>query len=197
MIGYVAAPVSMSCSAVRRAWFDGMAKPSPMLPAAVESVPGAWAIAELMPMTSPAAFTSGPPELPGLIAASVWMALMKAVSAASPAETGRLSALTMPVVTVPTSPSGAPIATMGTFMQLLPKGFETAPYRSTDGTVFSVVEGEGESIIGDKAFHWKKRDHFVVPSWARVVHKAKGEAVLFSFSDCPVQERLDLWREQR
>ena len=38
---------------------------------------------------------------------------------------------------------GAPIATMGTFMQLLPKGFATAPYRSTDGTVFSVVEGAG------------------------------------------------------
>ena len=40
--------------------------------------------------------------------------------------------------------------TMGTFMQLLPKGFETAPYRSTDGTVFSVVEGKGESVIGDE-----------------------------------------------
>ena len=37
----------------------------------------------------------------------------------------------------------------------------------------------------------------VVPSWAKVVHKAKGEAVLFSFSDRPVQERLDLWREDR
>ena len=75
---------------------------------------------------------------------------------------------------------GAPIATMGTFMQLLPKGFETAPYRSTDGTVFSVVEGEGESAIGDKTFRWKKRDHFVVPSWARVVHKAdeRGGALL-------------------
>ena len=75
---------------------------------------------------------------------------------------------------------GAPIATMGTFMQLLPKGFATAPYRSTDGTVFSVVEGEGESVIGDKTFRWKKRDHFVVPSWAKVVHKAgeRGRAVL-------------------
>lgn len=62
---------------------------------------------------------------------------------------------------------GAPIATMGTFMQLLPKGFASAPYRCTDGTVFSVVEGQGESRIGDKTFRWKKRDHFVVPSWAR------------------------------
>ncbi len=32
-------------------------------------------------MTSPAASTSGPPELPGLIAASVWIALMKAGAA--------------------------------------------------------------------------------------------------------------------
>lgn len=92
---------------------------------------------------------------------------------------------------------GAPIATMGTFMQLLPEGFATSPYRSTDGTVFSVVEGEGESTIGDKTFRWRKRDHFVVPSWAKVVHKTASEAVLFSFSDRPVQERLDLWREDR
>ena len=53
-------------------------------------------------MTWPLAFTSGPPELPGLIAASVWMALMNAASPPSPlAVTGRFSALTMPVVTVP------------------------------------------------------------------------------------------------
>ncbi len=31
------------------------------------------AIAVFMPTTSPRAFESGPPELPGLIAASVWM----------------------------------------------------------------------------------------------------------------------------
>lgn len=30
-------------------------------------------VAELIPMTSPAAFTRGPPELPALMAASVWM----------------------------------------------------------------------------------------------------------------------------
>jgi len=31
------------------------------------------AIALLIPITSPRMLTSGPPELPGLIAASVWM----------------------------------------------------------------------------------------------------------------------------
>ena len=77
------------------------------------------------------------------------------------------------------------------------QGFSDRAYRSTDGTVFSVVEGEGESIIGDKTFSWRKRDHFVVPSWAKVVHKPRTEAVLFSFSDRPAQEALGIWREKR
>ena len=49
----------------------------------------------------------------------------------------------------------------------------------------------------DEAMRWKKRDHFVVPSWATVEHRADSDAVLFSFSDRPVQEKLDLWREDR
>jgi gentisate 1,2-dioxygenase len=92
---------------------------------------------------------------------------------------------------------GHAIPTIAAFIQLLPKGFRTKPYRCTDGTVFSVVEGAGETAVGDKVFRWKKRDHFVVPSWARVEHRADGDAVLFSFSDRPVQEKLDLWREDR
>lgn len=87
--------------------------------------------------------------------------------------------------------------TMAAFMQLLPAGFATAPYRSTDGTVFSVVDGEGESVIGGQKFRWKARDVFVVPSWTAVTHRADGDAVLFSFSDRAAQEKLGLWREQR
>src|SRR6185503_18004377 len=47
-----------------------IAKPTPMLPDAWPEV----AIAVLMPITSPDMFTSAPPEFPGLIAASVWIA---------------------------------------------------------------------------------------------------------------------------
>jgi gentisate 1,2-dioxygenase len=36
-----------------------------------------------------------------------------------------------------------------------------------------------------------------VPSWKPVVHEASDEAVLFSFSDRPVQEALQLFREDR
>jgi gentisate 1,2-dioxygenase len=87
--------------------------------------------------------------------------------------------------------------TIGTFMQLLPKGFRTARYRSTDATVMVPIEGRGRSRIGDQTFEWGPRDIFVIPSWAWVTHEADQEAVLFSFSDRPVQQKLDLFREHR
>jgi gentisate 1,2-dioxygenase len=87
--------------------------------------------------------------------------------------------------------------TIGTFMQLLPKDFATSTYRCTDATVYSVVEGSGTSQIGDETFEWSKRDTFVVPCWMPQRHTAHEDAVLFSFSDRPVQRHLGLWREDR
>jgi gentisate 1,2-dioxygenase len=87
--------------------------------------------------------------------------------------------------------------TIGTFIQLLPKGFKTARYRATDATVFAAVEGRGRSRIGEQVFEWGPRDILVVPSWQWVTHEADDEAVLFSFSDRPVQQKLDLFREDR
>ena len=94
------------------------------------------------------------------------------------------------------------MATMGTFVQLLPKGFGTAAYRATDATVFAPIEGHGRSIIstrggGEFVVEWGKRDLFVVPSWHRVRHEAAEDSVLFSFSDRPIQEALHLFREDR
>ena len=85
----------------------GIAKPSPIEPVwPLKDVPRD-AIAELTPMTAPVEFTSGPPEFPGFIAASVWSALIKALSASfSPAVTARSFALIIPSVTVPDKPSG-------------------------------------------------------------------------------------------
>ena len=87
--------------------------------------------------------------------------------------------------------------TIGTFIQLLPKGFKTARYRSTDATVFAAIEGRGRSRIGEQTFEWGPRDLFVVPSWQWVTHEADQDSVLFSFSDRPVQQKLDLFREDR
>jgi gentisate 1,2-dioxygenase len=93
---------------------------------------------------------------------------------------------------------GYPMATIGAFIQLLPKGLTTGGYRSTDATVFVSMEGRGRTRIGgDFIAEWRPREIFVVPSWKRVVHEADEDAVLFSFSDRPVQEALCLFREER
>ena len=87
--------------------------------------------------------------------------------------------------------------TIGTFLQLLPKGFKSSRYRATDATVFTAVEGSGRSRVGDTTLEWGPKDIFVVPSWRPVVHEASSDAVLFSFSDRPVQEKIGIWREDR
>jgi gentisate 1,2-dioxygenase len=97
---------------------------------------------------------------------------------------------------------GAPaIPTISTFIQLLPKGFESAVYRSTDGAVFCVAQGDGIVTIGtgdgrlQRAF--KARDLFAVPSWQPYRIDAHEECIIFSASDKIVQTKLGVWREQR
>lgn len=92
---------------------------------------------------------------------------------------------------------GWPMPTMATFMQFLPKGFQGKTYRTSDATVFSVVEGHGTARIGDEQFRFEPRDVFVVPSWQPVQLASVDDAVLFSYSDRPVQAALNLLREER
>ncbi len=40
------------------------------------------------------------------------------------------------------------LPTMGPAIQLVPKGFKTAPYRATDSTVYAVAEGSGTATVG-------------------------------------------------
>lgn len=87
--------------------------------------------------------------------------------------------------------------TIGSFVQLLPRGFTSHPYRSTDATVYSVVEGIGKVKIDTQSFAFGPRDTFVVPSWHAASFQAQSECVLFSYSDRPAQVALGLWREKR
>ena len=92
---------------------------------------------------------------------------------------------------------GHAMPTIASFIQLLPAGFQSQAYRSTDGTIYSVVEGGGLVTIGAETYDFEPRDTFVVPSWTPLRIETTSEAVLFSFSDRPGQEAMGLWREQR
>jgi len=92
---------------------------------------------------------------------------------------------------------GWAMPTIAPFLQLLPKGFKTAAYRSTDATVFVPTEGHGRTTINGQVFEWGPKDIFVVPSWKWVSHETDDEAVLFSYSDRAAQQKLGLFREDR
>ena len=86
---------------MRLASFAGMAKPMPTEPPVGET------IAVSTPTTSPSMLNIGPPELPGLIGASIWMK-----SSNGPEPISRPRAEMMPAVTDPPSPNGLPAATI-------------------------------------------------------------------------------------
>ena len=112
----------------------GTAKPMPTFP------PVRLMIAELMPTSSPCMFTSAPPELPGLIEASVWM------KSSSPSPIPVLPrALMMPDVTVFPRPKGLPIAmtkSPARTVSELPIGMSVSPSASTFSTAISVAASE-------------------------------------------------------
>jgi len=92
---------------------------------------------------------------------------------------------------------GYPMPSMGAFLQLLPKGFSSRVARTTDSTIYHVVEGSGQVTIGNEIFTFSAKDIFVVPTWHGVSFQTTQDTVLFSFSDRPVQEALGLFREAR
>src|SRR2546423_15646378 len=92
-----------ACCMIGRAMLIGIAKPIPLLLAA---------IAVLIPMTLPAASRSGPPLLPGLIAASVWMRFVSCWAGGPSTVIVRPFADTMPLVALfEYVPGGVPVAT--------------------------------------------------------------------------------------
>jgi gentisate 1,2-dioxygenase len=90
---------------------------------------------------------------------------------------------------------GSPMPTISACMQLLPAGFKGLALRSTDGTVYNVVEGRGIAIIDGQRFAFGVHDTFVVPSWSTLRFETGEDVVLFSFSDRPVQEAMGIHRE--
>jgi gentisate 1,2-dioxygenase len=92
---------------------------------------------------------------------------------------------------------GWAMPTIATWMRLLPAGFTSAPYRSSDSVVFAVVEGRGELDVAGARFDIAPRDVFVVPGWLVHTIRADEELVVFSYSERAAQDRLGFYREQR
>ena len=64
--------------------------------------------------------------------------------------------------------------------------------------MFHVIEGRGESTIGDQSLAWERGDCVVAPPWHWVRHRnlsSSAPACLFQFNDEPALRALGLWQE--
>ncbi|OEC34416.1 gentisate 1,2-dioxygenase [Pseudomonas cuatrocienegasensis] len=89
------------------------------------------------------------------------------------------------------------IPTIATSMRLLPAGFTSQPYRSTDGAVLVLVEGRLSACVGQQTFTLTAKDVLALPAWTPYTLSASEDAVFFLYSDRPVHEKLGLWREHK
>jgi gentisate 1,2-dioxygenase len=92
-----------------------------------------------------------------------------------------------------------PLRTMGCEAQWLRPGERTPAERRTASGVFHVIEGRGESRIGDETFTWEQGDCVAVPPWQWVQHHnlpASRPACLYHFTDEPALRALGLWQEE-
>lgn len=92
---------------------------------------------------------------------------------------------------------GWAMPTMATMIRLLPAGFATRAYRSSDSAVFVVIEGSGRAQVGDQSFELSQHDVVVIPGWLAYTLHARDDLVVFSYSDRVAQEKLGFFREQR
>ncbi len=92
---------------------------------------------------------------------------------------------------------GWAMPTIASMIRLLPAGFATRPYRSSDSMVFAAVEGRGTLEVGGERFDLAPHDVAVVPGWMTYTLRSAADWVLFSFSDRAAQEKLGFFRDER
>lgn len=111
---------------------------------------------------------------------------------------GVLLQYTNPVTGGPTMP------TIDCRVQWLRPDQATRSHRHTGSTIYHVMQGDGVTVAGrdrkdGAAMNWSRQDCFVVPSWHwHHFRNASGTepAILFSVTDRPVMESLNLYGEE-
>jgi len=91
-----------------------------------------------------------------------------------------------------------PLRTMGCEARWLRPGESTSAERRTGSGIFHVIEGHGESRIGDETLAWEQGDCIAAPPWHWIQHRnlsASAPACLFQVSDEPALRALGLWLE--
>ncbi len=117
------------------------------------------------------------------------------------ARMGETAAPGAPVILRYVNPTtgASPLATIGSEAHWLRPGERTRAERRTASGVFHVIEGRGESRVGDTTLTWEPGDCFAAPPWQWVEHRnasPASPATLFHMNDEPAVRALGLWQEE-
>jgi gentisate 1,2-dioxygenase len=76
------------------------------------------------------------------------------------------------------------------------QGWTGRPYRHTANALHVVLQGHGQTQVGEHSFDWEFGDTIALPAWQRVQHRASANAVVVSLSDENLQRWTQLYRLQ-
>jgi gentisate 1,2-dioxygenase len=93
---------------------------------------------------------------------------------------------------------GHTLPALACWIQMLRPGVRTRAHRHTSSAVYQVFRGQGYSVVNGQRLDWQQGDFLALPTWAWHEHANTGaeEAILFSITDLPTMEALDLYREE-
>jgi len=91
---------------------------------------------------------------------------------------------------------GPVIPTLDAGVVQIEKGKATRPVRTSASQLCVVIEGSGESRVGEVRHTWSARDIFTLPEWNWIEHRAAERARLLVINDRNFREFLGLYREE-
>ncbi|KAK7413356.1 hypothetical protein QQX98_007733 [Neonectria punicea] len=85
---------------------------------------------------------------------------------------------------------------IGASAERLDGGAQSPAIQETASSVYHVIQGSGQSKIGDLSLSWKQGDTFCVPAWHRYQHFADDDSrvYLYRFDDKPMLKALGFYR---
>ncbi len=95
--------------------------------------------------------------------------------------------------------AGHVLPTIGCLIQMLRPGVHTRAHRHTTCALYHVFRGSGSTIVDGVRIDWEQGDFVALPPWAWHEHlnrSATEAAVLFSTTDAPIIEALNLFVEE-
>lgn len=92
---------------------------------------------------------------------------------------------------------GHVLPTMACWIQMIRPGVHTRAHRHMDSVAYHVFRGRGASIVDGIRIDWEQGDFLALPPrcWHEHLNESSEEAILFSITDLPVFQSLNLAAE--